>query len=79
LVASAVGIGGELFTIAIALVNTLVFAAHLLGCSTRSADLGSVAEVAVDTNEVGGHTVSLYVLDDDVAGALCLVVGAVAA
>lgn len=76
---STASIGGELGAVALTLVDTLVFAADLLGCSAGSADGGSIAKVAVDADEVGGHTEGADVLDDDLAGALGLVVGAVAA
>jgi hypothetical protein len=52
LITTTLGISGELLTLAITLVNTLVLRAHLVRRSAASTDLRSVSEVAVDANKV---------------------------
>ena len=75
---SALAVGGsrDLTRRSIALANTLVLLADLLGNTARAADGSGVAVVGVDANEVGGNAVNLDVADHDVAWAA--VVGAVA-
>jgi hypothetical protein len=61
------------------LVNTLVLLADVADIrSTGAADAGGIAVVGVDSNQ-GRDAGGFDVLDDDVAGALALVVAAVAA
>lgn len=75
--ALAVGSGADLLALAVALGDTLELLADLLDAgAARSRDVGGVAVVGVDANQVG-DTLGLDVLDDDMAGAT--VVGAVTA
>lgn len=75
--ALAVGSGADLLALAVALGDTLELLADLLDAgAARSGDVGGVAVVGVDANQVG-DALGLDVLDDDVAGAT--VVGAVTA
>jgi len=69
----------DLSTASTALVNTLILLADLLCRSARSANGGCVTEVGVDADEIGGKPESADILDDDLAGRLFGVVGAVAA
>lgn len=59
--------GANLGTTTTALLNPLILLADLLDTgSTRSRDIGSIPVVGVDTNKLG-NTLSLNILDNDIA------------
>lgn len=73
------GLSVDLGAGTVAFVHALVLLADILGLTARAADGSLVTEVGVDADEVGSHAVGADVLNNDLAGRLGLVVGAVTA
>ena len=61
------------------LIYTLIFSIHRLGRTARARDCSGVTKVTINADVIGSNAKSTSVLDDDLAGGLRRIVGAVAA
>ena len=77
--AIAVVLRFEPLALTVALVDALVLSADVLGLSAGATDRCTVAKVGVDADQIRSHSKGLDVLDDNLAGRLLAVVGAVTA